>query len=238
MNEQVISGMPAPTPALQPVTLEAKTEPLEIDLQRTALMVIDMQNAFAAKGGWHDLWGGHLSEALKIIDVIKKVTKAARAKGINVIYTAHEYSADFRETGGPSSPNWREPTLAMCRERPEHADKGCMRGTWGQQIVDELKPEKGDIVLPKNRYSAFAGTNLAMILKTFDIKYLVFTGIATNCCVESTLRAAFFLEYLPIIISDACAPAGPPSIHEATLYNVKHLFGWVATSENFIKALK
>ena len=231
--------MPAPTPALQPVILEAEPGPLEIDLQRTAVMVIDMQNAFAAKGGWLDLQGFDISATLKTIDPINKITGAARAKGVKVVYTAHVYSSDMHDTGGPNSPNWwKEPTLVMCREQPEHADKGCIRNTWGSEIVDELKPQKGDIVVEKNRYSGFVATNLDMILKTCNTKYLVFTGVGTSVCVESTLRDAFFLEYWPIIVSNACAAGGPPSIHEATLFNVKSTFGYVTTSEDLVKVLK
>jgi len=104
-------------------------------------------------------------------------------------------------------------------------------------LVDELKPAPTDIIIRKSRYSGFVGTNLDMILRTYNIKYLVFTGIATNVCVESTLRDAFFREYWPIIVSDAVNNAGPRATQEGTLWNVETVFGWVTNSEDFFKAV-
>ncbi len=92
-------------------------------------------------------------------------------------------------------------------------------------------------MIRKARYSGFVGTNLEQILKTYNIKYLMFTGIATNVCLESTLRDAFFREYWPIVISDATNNAGPPFTQQATLWNVEALFGWVTTSQDFLKTL-
>ena len=104
-------------------------------------------------------------------------------------------------------------------------------------MVDELKPQLGDVVIGKSRYSGFRGTNLDVVLKTYNIKYLVFTGIATNVCVESTLRDGYFLDYWPILVSDGTNNAGPPITQQATLWNVEALFGWVTTSNDFIKAI-
>jgi len=122
------------------------------------------------------------------------------------------------------------------RKKPEFKGKFLIRGTWDEEIVDELKPQAGDIVIPKPRYSGFRGTNLDVVLKTYNITYLIFTGIATNVCVESTLRDAFFLDYWPIIISDAVNNAGPPFTQQATLWNIEALFGWVTTTGDFLKA--
>jgi ureidoacrylate peracid hydrolase len=93
------------------------------------------------------------------------------------------------------------------------------------------------MVIVKRRFSAFAGTELDMMLKTFDIRYLIFTGVATNICVESSLRDASHLEYLPVIVSDGVA-ASPPERQGATLGNVRDVFGWVATSEAVVKAIR
>jgi ureidoacrylate peracid hydrolase len=76
-----------------------------------------------------------------------------------------------------------------------------------------------------------------MMLRTYDIKYLAFTGVATNICVESSLRDACHLEYFPILVSDATA-ASPPSRQEATIGNVKQVLGWVTTSDNIINAIE
>ncbi len=227
-----------PTYAIEPNMLDAEPEPLAIDLQRFAVAVIDMQNAFVSKGGMFDLRGHDISKGLGIIESIKRISKAARARGCKVIYTVARYSPDFHESGGPNSPSWhRSYTIAMYREHPELRDKLTVRGTWGTEIVDELKPEEGDLVVEKQKYSAFFGTNLDTILKTYDIKYLAFTGVATNICVESTLRDAYYREYFPILITDSCANAGPPATQEATIHNTKLSFGWVTSTENLLKVL-
>ncbi len=238
MVDSILPGMSSQTFSPQAVTLEAEPESLEIDLQRTVIMVIDMQNVFAAKGGLFDVHGMDISPCRKTIAPIEKITNMARSKEVTVIYTVHTYSPDMYDTGGPSSPNWwKEPTLVMCRKYPEHADKGCFRNTWGCEIIDELKPRKGDVIIEKNKYSGFTGTNLDNILKAHNAKYLIFTGLTTNVCVESTLRDAYFLEYWPIIVSDACALIGPPSVHDATLSTIRIAFGWVTNTKNILKAL-
>lgn len=230
--------MTHPTPAIEPVTLEAEPEPLQIDLQRTAVFVIDMQNVFVSKGGAFDLMGLDISPNLKAVEVVKRIISAARARKVSVMYTVHHHSPDLRESGGPNSGYWYTPLLRMEREHPEWKDKSINCGTWGAEIVKELEPREDEIVVVKPRYSAFFGTDLDTILKTFNIKYLAFVGVATNICVESTIRDAYFHDYFPILIPDGAAPAGPPLTQEATIHNVRLCFGWVTTSENFIRALK
>lgn len=220
------------------VTVAAKPEPIEIDLAKTAVIVVDMQNAFASEGGMFDLVGLDISGAKGVIENNKKIIDAARAAGVKVIYLKMSYAPDLSDSGGPGSPNWhKEFGLVMMRKKPEYKGKFLIRGSWDEKIVDELKPQPGDIVIPKPRYSGFRGTSLDVVLKTYDITYLVFTGIATNVCVESTLRDAFFLDYWPIIVSDAVNNAGPPFTQKATLWNIEALFGWVTTTDGFLKAV-
>jgi ureidoacrylate peracid hydrolase len=90
----------------------------------------------------------------------------------------------------------------------------------------------------KPRYSAFFNTNLDSLLRAKGVRSLVFTGIATNVCVESTLRDSFFLEYFSVVLHDATHQAGPEFIQQATLYNVEKFFGWVSSVEEFSTALK
>jgi ureidoacrylate peracid hydrolase len=230
--------MPALIPAIEPVILEAELQPLQIDLQRSAVVVIDMQNAFASKGGMLDLMGLDISENLKVMEVIKKLISAARERGIRVIYVVHYYSPDLRETGGPNSGYWYNVHIRGIREHPEWRDKAIIRGTWGAEIVKEIKPQENEVVVPKPKYNAFFGTDLDTILKTFGLKYLLFAGVATNICVEAAIRDACNLDYFPILISDAAAPAGPPSAQEETIHNVKLCFGWVTTSDKVIQAMR
>ncbi len=234
-----VPAMPAMTPALEPAMLEAEPKPLEIDLKRTAVIVVDMQNAFVSKGGMFDVMGIDTSLSQKAIKPIKEITSAARAKGVKVIYLTQRYSPDLRDSGGPNSPNWyKELGIVGYREQPEWRDKFTTRGTWGADIVDEVKPREGDIIVEKQRYSGFVGTHLDVILKTFNIKYLAITGVATNICVEATLRDAYYLEYFPILVSEATGASGPPFMQESTEFNVKQCYGWVTTTENIVKAMK
>ena len=230
--------MPAPTPAMESVVLEAVPEPLQIDLQRTAVVVIDMQNAFVSKGGLLNMVGADVSGTPKIVEAINNVNRAARARGAKIIYVVHHQSPDLRETGGPNSGYWYNAILRACRAHPEWRDKCIISGTWGAEIVEGLEVKEDDIVVVKPRYSAFYGTDLDTILKTFNIKYLAFAGVATNMCVEAAMRDASNLDYFSILISDATAPGGPPTLRDATIHNVKMCLGWVTTSENFVKALK
>jgi len=226
-------------PALEPVVLQADPEPLQIDLKRLAIIHVDMENAFATKGGFFDLMGWDLTECQKILGPIGKVNDAARAKGIKIIYIAHQFAKDLSDSGGPDSGHWhKDLPLTLYREHPEWQNQLLKEGTWGCQIVDELKPQEGDIVLPKSRYSSFYNTSLDFVLQTYNIKYLAFTGIATNICVESTIRDALFRGYFPILIKDCAAAAGPPFMQDAVIHNMTICFGWITTSEKIIKAMQ
>jgi len=222
------------------VNMTAEPESVKVDIKRTAIVVVDMQNAFCTKGGMFDLLGLRDESVLNpVIEVNKKVIEAARSAGMKVIYLRMGFRPDFSDDGGPKSPNPRKCSGAgPINDNPAWKDKLLVRGTWGWKIIDALKPREGDIIVDKNRYSGFFNTELDSILQTYDIKYLVFIGIATNVCVESTIRDAFHYEYWPIVISDGCARGGPPYVQDAMLFNVKIHFGWVTTSGEFVKALE
>ena len=218
--------------------LNAKPEPVEIDFRRAAVVVVDMQNAFASKGGMLDIAGVDITDASRVVRIVRGVLDAARRAGIPIVYLQMGYKPDLSNSGGPNSPNWhKELAMRLMHVRPELKGKILTEGTWDFGLVDELAPQPGDLVITKTRYSGFAGTPLDSLLRVRGIRYLFFTGIATNVCVESTLRDAYFLDYWPILITDGAMPAGPPSMHEATLYNVESFFGWTITSEEFSAAL-
>jgi ureidoacrylate peracid hydrolase len=220
------------------VTVNARPEPVTIDVTRTALIVVDMQNAFASKGGMFDLTGRDISQSDRVIRNIKKMSDAARSADIRIVYLKMCYSPDLSDSGGPGSPNWhKEFGLSAMRLNPAFEGKFLIKGTWDAEIVDELKPQPGDVIVEKSRYSGFRGTNLDVVLKTYNAKYLLFAGIATNVCVESTLRDGYFLDYWPILIADGTNNAGPPITQEATLWNVESLFGWVSTTDDVVAAM-
>jgi ureidoacrylate peracid hydrolase len=218
--------------------LKTRPEPIEIELAKSAMVVVDMQNAFAAKGGTLDVAGIDISTAPKVVRAIQALLDAARAAGLTVVYLQMGYKPDLSNSGGPQSPNWyKEVAMHLMNTRPELKGKLLTEGTWDFAVVDELAPRAGDLVVVKTRYSGFAGTNLDSLLRMRGIRYLFFAGIATNVCVESTLRDAYFLDYWPLLIKDAATQAGPPAAHDATVLNVESFFGWTLDTKDFLEAL-
>ena len=218
--------------------LNSKPEPIEIDLAHAAVLVVDMQNAFASRGGMLDLAGIDISGASCVTQNIRNVLDVARRAGVLIVYLQMGYNADLSNAGGIHSPNYhKELAMHLMKSRPELKGKLLTEDTWDFAIVEELQPQAGDIVVRKTRYSGFAGTTLDSQLRSRAIRYLFFLGIATNVCVESTLRDAYFLDYWPILIADAALPAGSAALHEATLYNVENFFGWTLNSNQFLDAL-
>lgn len=194
------------------ITLPARPESLSFAPQQSALIVVDMQNAYASQGGYLDLAGFDVSATRPVIDNINTAVAAARAAGMLIIWFQNGWDDQYVEAGGPGSPNYHKSNaLKTMRQRPELQGKLLAKGGWDYQLVDELTPQEGDIVLPKPRYSGFFNTPLDSILRSRGIRHLVFTGIATNVCVESTLRDGFFLEYFGIVVEDATHQAARPS---------------------------
>src|SRR6266849_7218516 len=164
--------------------LDAKPGPVEVELAKSALVVVDMQNAFASKGGMLDIAGVDISGASRVVNSIKTILDAARRVNVPVVYVQMGYKPDLSNSGGPNSPNWhKELAMHLMNCRPELKGKLLTEGTWEFEIVEELKPEPGDLVLIKTRYSGFAGTTLDSQLRTRSVRYLFFVGIATNVCV-------------------------------------------------------
>ena len=220
------------------VTIPARPEALTVRANETAVIVVDMQNAYASKGGYIDVAGFDISGAAAAVDQTRKVLDAARTSGIPIIYFQNGWDKDYIEAGGPGSPNWHKSNaLKTMRARPEREGTLLAKGTWDYAIVDSLAPQPGDIVIPKTRYSGFFNTNVDSVLRARGIRNLVFTGIATNVCVESSLRDAFHLEYFSVVLEDATHHVGPDFIQQATLYNIEKFFGWVSTVADFCGAI-
>jgi ureidoacrylate peracid hydrolase len=219
------------------VTLPARPEALRLDPAETAVIVIDMQNAYASPGGYVDLAGFDIGGAADVIGRIAQVLDAARGAGVQVIYLQNGWDPDYVEAGGPGSPNWHKSNaLKHMRKVPDLAGQLLARGSWDYALVDALAPRPGDISLHKTRYSAFFNSQLDATLRARRIRNLVFVGIATNVCVESTLRDGFHLEYFGVMLEDATHHLGPPAMQEAAVYNVEKFFGWVSTVADFCSA--
>lgn len=221
------------------VMLAARPEAVPMSPNYTALIVVDMQNAYASPGGYLDKAGFDIGGAAAVIDKIALATEAARAAGVQVVYFQNGWDGDYVEAGGEGSPNWwKSNALKTMREKPELEGQLLAKGGWDYALVEALSPKPGDIVIQKPRYSAFFNTGLDSVLRARGIRTLIFVGIATNVCVESTLRDAFHLEYFSVMLEDAVHQAGPAFLQEATVYNVEKFFGWVSKTADFCGAIK
>ena len=228
------------------VTLAGKPRPVEIDLRKTAVIVVDMQNDFGSKGGMFDRAGIDISGIQKAVAPTARTLAAARKAGIPIVYLKMGYRPDLSDLGAEGSPNRAVHEFLHVGETVRAPDgrKGRMlvRDTWNTDIVDDLKPQAGDTVVYKTRFSGFYNTDLDAILKRRGVTKLIMTGCTTSICVESTIRDAMFRDYSTVLLSDCSAePIGhelPRSNHDASLLVVQTLLGSVSTSEDFIKSVE
>ena len=226
------------------VTVDAKPEPVAIIPKNTAVIVVDMENDFATKGGMFDRAGVDISGAQKVIAPTVKVLAAARAMGMKIIYLRMAYRPDLSDLGAPDSVN-RTRHLKFGVGETIRAPDGrdgriLIRDTWDTDIVNELKPQSGDITIYKTRFSGFYQTDLDSTLRKLGLKYLIMTGVTTSICVDSTVRDAMFRDYLCVLLKDCMSePIGsdlPRTNHEASLLTAEVLLGWVSDSDRFLKA--
>ncbi|MFD0486311.1 cysteine hydrolase family protein [Saccharopolyspora spinosporotrichia] len=113
-----------------------------------------------------------------------------------------------------------------------------MHGTWNTEILPELAPEPTDVVVRKNRYSGFYGTELDAVLRRLGVANLVVTGCTTSVCVESTVRDAMFRDYVPVVLEDCTSEPMSRANHDASLAVIERNLGWVADSEGFLRAIE
>lgn len=233
----------APLPMM--IEVPARPEPLKIDPAKTAVIVVDMQNDFAAPGGMFARAGVPISELRSAIEPTRRVLAAARRAGTLVVYLKMEFKSDLADAGGPTDPNLIKHLPLGIGERIRAPDgregRILVEGTWNTEILSELAPEPADLIVSKHRYSGFYETRLDELLREAGIRTLIFTGSTTSVCVESTLRDAFYRDYRCLLLSDCTAePIGTSlarSNHEATLLVVETLFGWVTESAALVQPL-
>ena len=195
-----------------------------------ALIVIDMQNGFVAKGGSYDKIGMNTSLYREIIPKLKDLIEFCRSMGIPVFYTEavkEESGIDILTNVHNILPKSRQERLKV---------PICIRGTWDGVTIDELKPKEKDPVIIKRRDSAFLDTDFRIMLQSQGINFLVFTGIDTSICVETSFREGFNLGYDVAIISDATA-SGDKRHYETTLERVRDYYGLVLDTEKFKRAI-
>lgn len=217
--------------------VSAKPTPIQWQASETALIVVDMQNGFLKPRGYFDEVGYDLAHAPRTIAAVVRAIDAARSQGVQVVFIQSGFDARHLCVGGDTAPVWhKSEAQVLMHERPELAYKLITEGTWDYELIDEMVPGPGELVVRKSRYSAFAGTQLDQYLRALRMRNLVFAGVAMNVCVESTLRDAYHHEYFPLLLEDASHHAGPPFLREATLWNVERFFGWTATLAQFEEA--
>ena len=225
-------------------SIKAQPTPVVLDPGHTAVLVVDMQNDFGSLGGMFASAGIDIAPIQAVVGPIRRVLSAARTAGLPVIYLKMEFRPDLSDLGGSDSPNAIKHRLLRVGQTTTAPDgsegRYLIRGTWNTAIIEELTPQEGDLVVSKQRFSGFYGTELDMILKTLGVTNLIFTGCTTSVCVESTLRDAAFRDYRCILLADCTAePIGADllrSNHEATLLVTEVLFGWVSDSGSFVEA--
>lgn len=227
------------------IRVDARPEPLAIDLRRTALIVVDMQNDFGAPGGMLDLAGIDIAPIRAIVPRIVEVVAAARAAGLPIVFLRQQHDPELADAGGPDAPHFirhSQKRLGMEMRAPDGSTgRVLVRDTWNTDNVPELTPQAGDIVVGKHRYSGFFETSLDTKLRKLGAKYLIVTGATTSICVESTVRDAMFRDYCCLVLEDCTAE---PIAHdtarsnqEASLLTIETLFGWVGSSSALKAAL-
>ncbi|SRR5213594_4374424 len=196
-----------------------------------ALIVIDVQNGFVSKGGSYDLLKMDTSNYRAVIPVIKELIEISRAAGIPVFYTQA-----VRESSGIDLLTKTHKILPKSREERIMRKPICVIGTWDAGIVDDIKPAARDHIVIKRRDSAFHDTEINVWLKSLGIDTLIFSGIDTSICVETSLREAFNIGYDIILISDATASSNRKH-YESTLDNVRGYYGLVMELKEFYRYL-
>lgn len=186
-----------------------------VDPAHAAILVVDMQNDFCAEGGYlHRTRKADMSGSPALAARIEALVAAGRAAGAPIVWIRANYEPRFLTSPALQKREERTPPLVCCAG-----------GSWGADYFG-VAPQEGDIEVEKHTFSAFAGTELDRLLRTRGVKTLVMTGVATNTCVESTLRDGFFLGYYITLVADCCASTAP-HLHQATLDNVRSSFGEV-----------
>jgi ureidoacrylate peracid hydrolase len=189
---------------------------------RTALVVVDMQNDFCAPGGYiAGALGKDVSGLATIVAPIQALLATARAGGIPVIWLAAFYEEELLP-----------PSMIAQKRRLGIEAVCCRKGSWGADFFG-VAPAEGEPVFAKHTYSGFSSPKLEPHLASLGIEALAFCGVQTNVCVESTLRDAHSRGFDVAAVSDAVA-SHAPQLHEATLANVRFLFGDVVTSADLM----
>ena len=219
----------------RPLAVAAEPKPITIDLARTAMIVIDMQNDFCHPKGWLASIGVDISPARRPIEPLASFLPKLRAASTPIIWLNWGVRPD-RMNLSPAllhvyNPNGRGAGLGD--PLPNTGARVLTEGSWSAAVVDELVAEPGDIHVSKHRMSGFWDTPLDSILRNLDVKTLLFGGVNADQCVLHTLADANFLGYDTIMVTDCADTTSPEFCWQATIYNVRQIFGFTANSTAF-----
>ncbi len=227
-------------PPARCVALAAEPVEIAFDPGRSAIVVVDMQNAFCAPGGLAHSLGADLAPVRAPIAPLRRLLPIARRAGLPVVWVNWGLRPDQADlppaTLYPFLYGGRGPGLGGAL--PEGRGPLLEKGSWSAAVVDELAPQPQDIAVDKVRVSGFWNTPLDAILRNLDIRTLFFAGVNVDICVYHTLADASFLGYGCVLLADGCGATSPDFCVEATLFNVKRAFGFVAATEALAGALE
>ncbi len=244
-NAYQVSGetvnMCRPAKPIKVAHLEAQSQNLRFDVNRSAIIVVDMQNDFCAPDGWIGSMGIDVSPAQALATPINSTTQAFRADGAPVIFLNWGVRPDRLNlspgTLHPFNPEGQAPGLAGTITNERGTYHLLEEGSWGAQIIDQLQQDPSDIHVRKHRISGFWDTPLDTILSNLDVTTVFFAGVNADHCVLGTLMDANFSGYDTILLEDCVATTSPDFCMQATLHNVRFCFGFSTTSEQLVDAL-
>lgn len=221
---------------VRPLQLRAEPVSVQLDLSRSALVVVDMQNDFCHPKGWFSLSGTDVAYSRALIPVLRALMKRARHNAMPVIHLHWGVRPDCLEM--PLG-NLRFATRFGARTGygetpPGGLGPALVAGSWGAKGIEELAPEGEDIVVHKNRFSGFWHNDLDAILRRLDISTLFFAGINTERCVLASMQDATFLGYDVLLIEDATASPAPPASTRAAIELIHQIYGFTICSADFI----
>jgi nicotinamidase-related amidase len=214
----------------------AEPEPIELDWSKTALVIIDMQRDFMEPGGFGETLGNDVSQLAPAVKPIGAVLAAARATGMLVVHTREGHLPDLSDAP-PAKVERGAPSKRIGDPGP--MGRILIRGEAGHDIIPELYPVAGEIVIDKPGKGAFYATGLNDVLKEHGVENLLVCGVTTEVCVNTTVREANDRGYRCVVIADGCASYFP-EFHEMGLKMIKAqggIFGWVAVSAAILKAM-